>query len=398
MPINDTNPWYGYGPESIYAGGRLNFPRRGSRVPPARSPQGVAQAPSGQPTEVVQSRPMTAVDRLKAGISDPRLRTFLLTAAMNMGQAPQFGQTGWGQLAQSLGQGYNALAMAQQAQSAAEAASREEQRKISESQAEVGLKGAQAEGHRATAKKTGAEAAEIPKDAQSQRDLRKSQGVQAEALAGQARANAAATPQRVEVEKGELARKKQKDRDDLALTMEQIRIAEMKLDEAMRMGKSDRDLNNARAYSARAMADARKKIVEIAEREGSKGQSTLANVYARLVDMNYPEPMPGEEDDLNLIRRRREEAGNAAMELMKKAGLVDEAGKLRKEGTTGFQKKVATTESAVTRQEAQGPGETGSKVDLNNLKEDDIVVGADGRRLKIVRDPKTGMLTTQEIQ
>lgn len=79
---------------------------------PALPPYMQQPAPGGQPQ---QQDPRTIMQKLR----DPRFAGMLLSMGAALGQPKQFGQTGWGQAAQAMAQGYNFLGMSQAAQEAA---------------------------------------------------------------------------------------------------------------------------------------------------------------------------------------------------------------------------------------------------------------------------------------
>lgn len=65
-------------------------------------------------------------------LRDPRFAGLLLSMGAAMGQPRQFGQTGWGQAAQAMAQGYNFLGMSQAAQEAAKRQHWEDQIRMQE--------------------------------------------------------------------------------------------------------------------------------------------------------------------------------------------------------------------------------------------------------------------------
>lgn len=92
---------------------------------PALPPYMQQPAPGGQPQ---QQDPRTIMQKLR----DPRFAGMLLSMGAALGQPKQFGQTGWGQAAQAMAQGYNFLGMSQAAQEAAKRQHWEDQIKMQE--------------------------------------------------------------------------------------------------------------------------------------------------------------------------------------------------------------------------------------------------------------------------
>ncbi len=96
-------------PEPIPQGGQIPA---APQPDPALPPYMQQPAPGGQPQ---QQDPRTIMQKLR----DPRFAGMLLSMGAALGQPKQFGQTGWGQAAQAMAQGYNFLGMSQAAQEAA---------------------------------------------------------------------------------------------------------------------------------------------------------------------------------------------------------------------------------------------------------------------------------------
>lgn len=100
------------------------IPQQGQVPPPSPIPPYMQQAPTGaQPQD-----DRTLMQKFK----DPRFAGLLLSMGAALGQPRQFGQTGWGQAAQAMAQGYNFLGMSQAAQEAAKRQHWEDQIRMQE--------------------------------------------------------------------------------------------------------------------------------------------------------------------------------------------------------------------------------------------------------------------------
>jgi len=320
MPITDKDKKHGYGPQSMYV---TNFPT--PPILPAQSPIGPeqdvppylpAQSPleawqwppvdvgrmipqwppqpqlpnrpptlQGQSTPPQPAPPTGVLDRMKAALIDPRARNFLLTTAAILGQPRQFGQTGWGQVAQALAGGYNSLAMARAMQAEAARQAREEARKnqelqikAAEAQANIGEKGANAQLRKAEAetlpKYRGAQAKELEASAQHK-----------QAQAEQQRAEAAAIPTRTAVAQGQLELSRKKWQDELAIKTEELAQRERELKEAERTGVARRDLYTAQAAYNRTMADVDnlKQLVAIANGNAQGGPKEMTDLISNVI-------------------------------------------------------------------------------------------------------------------
>lgn len=106
-------------PEPIPQNGQVQPPSPDPALPPYMQQPGQVSQPQDQRTILQKLR-------------DPRFAGMLISMGAALGQPKQFGQTGWGQAAQAMAQGYNFLGMSQAAQEAAKRQHWEDQIRMQE--------------------------------------------------------------------------------------------------------------------------------------------------------------------------------------------------------------------------------------------------------------------------